>query len=528
MKNRFWKKGIVVGIIILFVGTSIVPGSNTNSTNNSQPMDRGNWLYVGGSGPGNYTRIQDAINQALDGDTVYVFNDSSPYIERLSINTKIQLFGEDKASTMIMSPGYQYDGHVIKILADNVSISDFTINSNSDVFGIKVFGDNTVLTNLYIQDSMSACIMLYDAEYTVISQTTIENTQFGIWSMNYGSSSNTIIEHCMFLDCSSFGISVDSSDYIIRDNIVISCYRGIIVRTGRNQVINNTIIGSRICGILIIGANNIFAGNALSNTSFEIECYTNNSYFNNAVNGKPFVYMSNAVGQTIDNAGQVILVNCAHMTIQHLAIDYCRYGILLYSTTDSLIQNCIALNCEDGITLISSSDNSVQTSTMVDCSNGINIYDGSSNTIDNNRFFSCNMVIDSNNNLVVNNSLNDSSITLGWHYGDYNRVEQNIMNGMVLSEANNNIIKENAMNTLKLEYANFNTITQNNFLSKKNQATFINARFNKWTQNYWGRPMAHAKLILGLQTIPFDYPWIIPILWVNIDRHPAQKPYEIP
>ena len=39
-----------------------------------QSSSRGNWLYVGGSGPGNYTRIQDAINASSDGDTVFVLN----------------------------------------------------------------------------------------------------------------------------------------------------------------------------------------------------------------------------------------------------------------------------------------------------------------------------------------------------------------------------------------------------------------------------------------------------------------------
>ena len=34
----------------------------------------GKTLYVGGSGPGNYTKIQDAINNAIDGDTIYVYS----------------------------------------------------------------------------------------------------------------------------------------------------------------------------------------------------------------------------------------------------------------------------------------------------------------------------------------------------------------------------------------------------------------------------------------------------------------------
>jgi hypothetical protein len=43
-------------------------------------------LYVGGTGEGNYSRIQDAIDDAVDGDTVFVYDDSSPYYEHIRIN----------------------------------------------------------------------------------------------------------------------------------------------------------------------------------------------------------------------------------------------------------------------------------------------------------------------------------------------------------------------------------------------------------------------------------------------------------
>lgn len=34
----------------------------------------GKTLYVGGSGPGNYTTIQSAINESSNGDTVFVYS----------------------------------------------------------------------------------------------------------------------------------------------------------------------------------------------------------------------------------------------------------------------------------------------------------------------------------------------------------------------------------------------------------------------------------------------------------------------
>ena len=80
------RKCLAVGIILLFVGTCIIPAIAQESEKPSQSTSRGNWLYVGGSGPGNYSKIQDAINASSNGDTVFVYDDSSPYLENLIIN----------------------------------------------------------------------------------------------------------------------------------------------------------------------------------------------------------------------------------------------------------------------------------------------------------------------------------------------------------------------------------------------------------------------------------------------------------
>ncbi len=73
------KKILTIGVILLFVGTSSIP-TMALKTKNSQSSSTGNWLYVGGSGPGNYTKIQDAIDNASDGDTVFVYDDFSPRV----------------------------------------------------------------------------------------------------------------------------------------------------------------------------------------------------------------------------------------------------------------------------------------------------------------------------------------------------------------------------------------------------------------------------------------------------------------
>ena len=123
--------GLFLLLIILFQPLTL---GLENDRSNS-PISNGNILYVGGSGPGNYSIIQDAIDEASDGDTVFVYSDSSPYDECLELHTRISLIGEDKQSTIILGDCIET---LIDVRASQVTISGFTIKRNVAVtFTIK-------------------------------------------------------------------------------------------------------------------------------------------------------------------------------------------------------------------------------------------------------------------------------------------------------------------------------------------------------------------------------------------------------
>ncbi len=129
MKKYYIKKGIIILTFIFFIFSIVIPVincSNQTSIKNDKLIweKRGDIFYVGGSGPGNYSKIQIAINDASNGDTIFVYDDSSPYFEHLIVNKTINLIGEDKSSTIIDG---SLTGNCIKITADNALINGFTI-----------------------------------------------------------------------------------------------------------------------------------------------------------------------------------------------------------------------------------------------------------------------------------------------------------------------------------------------------------------------------------------------------------------
>jgi len=138
------KKWLAIGIILLFVGICIIPAI-AQDTKKPLPTSRGNWLYVGGSGPGNYTRIQDAINDASEGDTIFVYHGT--YYEHDLVISKLNLIGEDRNTTIIDGHDAFYLGILV---GDGATVRGFTIRGftqfNSGT-GISINGNKVTISD---------------------------------------------------------------------------------------------------------------------------------------------------------------------------------------------------------------------------------------------------------------------------------------------------------------------------------------------------------------------------------------------
>src|SRR2546425_318580 len=86
-------------------------------------------LYVGGSGPGNYTTIGAAIATANPGDTVFVYSGTYPE-NTITLGKTISLVGENRAATII-------DGGSLYLSAQWANVSGFTFRGRGGLWGIR-------------------------------------------------------------------------------------------------------------------------------------------------------------------------------------------------------------------------------------------------------------------------------------------------------------------------------------------------------------------------------------------------------
>jgi pectin methylesterase-like acyl-CoA thioesterase len=155
--KAFGKKSASI-LIIFCLFASFVFGS-ASSVVHLQSIRMDHWLYVGGSGPGNYTTIQDAVDNASEGDTVFVYDELAPYYENIVINTSIHLLGENRNTTSI-----EGGNHAIFIKADEVTVSGFRISNVGDFWNCCGFyvisNSNTIVNNNIINNQRMNGIFL--------------------------------------------------------------------------------------------------------------------------------------------------------------------------------------------------------------------------------------------------------------------------------------------------------------------------------------------------------------------------------
>lgn len=281
-KKTLLKKGTAFAVILLFMGMSVIPSTGTMIVKESTmpTFYDGNTLYVGGNGTGNYSKIQDAINAAWYGDTVFVYDDSSPYYENLQIKRGINLIGEDKNTTVI--DGNKQDS-VIEMQNDDVKVSGFTIwnckmsYNNWDFAPVMSNGqDNITISDNIISiggkseyHGSTSAIFLKGTDCSVLDNYIFEEYKKRITMgiVLYTGSSNNLISGNTISGYYTMGIWTEHECFnnIISGNYIHHNMEGIKIYGTDNEIINNRILNNSWEGILLVdGKRNTVSGNIIS------------------------------------------------------------------------------------------------------------------------------------------------------------------------------------------------------------------------------------------------------------------------
>lgn len=272
---------------------------------------------------------------------------------------------------------------------------------------------------------------------------------------------------------------------------------------GVDQSSNNTLIGNGIANhtydgvYLSMSVHTTLSGNVFANCGL----YTHGAYENqiegNTVNGKPLVYLEDISDRTVENAGQVVLVNCSNVRVKDLDLSNATIGIELYRTINSVItNNSIASNSMSGvffdesynITMYGNNVTANHQGVLFAASNSSNL---SGNNITENAYGV--YLATSFDNILHRNKMVDDYFGVSLDYSSGNFVSENDIKsgnfGLYLYSCSSNAFSENNVTNggygiYLTGFSGGNKLFHNNFIGNLWQAFANDTTANEWDGGY--------------------------------------------
>jgi len=504
-------------LLFLFCNISFTSLSDENSGNLS-----GKTLYVGGSGPGNYSKIQDAIDVSNKGDTVFVYK--GIYYETVVINDTINLIGEDRDSTIIFGDDQSIPTFpTIVLKANNCKISGFTItnssrgillwnssnnsimgnrikNSNYDGLVIAIFSsDNIIQENIFINDSdiylsYSLCNLITDnnmhSNGIIIIGDRLDHWESHIIENNVANGKPIRyyknLRNIVVPDNTSQIILANCTNFTIRNLNLSNVDTAIQLGFSSNNIISSNKISKNDGAIfLTYSSKNIIFGNSVSNNLYGI--VIDSSSYNNLIGNK---ISNNSWGITLRaSSDNNITGNCIS--------DYLECGIRLFFSSRNNISYNNVYNSLGGyqiwgdcISLICSSNNCINGNNLSKNDCGVLLESSTKNTINNNNiddnWWGVKLWVTSEKNSIVNNTINNNryGISIEESWGNIingNSIFNNFCGIHFWYLSNDNLASENEI---------FNNELYGIFLDDSSENSLISNNINN---NHYGAKLAHSS-----------------------------------
>jgi len=390
--------------------------------------------------PDDHPTIQQAINIADEGDTVFVR--SGIYFEHVVVNKSIWLIGESRDTTIIDGGGI---GTVVRIEKADVYASELAIRNAGyispwrDYSGIRL-------------DMVVNC--------------TIENVS---------------VTNC------AAGISMSNSSHIsIYNNSISSNHFGIVIQASHGIIMK----GNRLTYNDVIlsgyrGANLMVFGDRLSSFIQDIDS-------SNEADGKPMCYWVGQRDKEVSSGvGYVAIVESTNITVKDLTLQ----GVLFACTNNSVISDVNISDVSIGIEMLFSNNNRIVNSIISSTDWGLGLVNSHGNSVINNTISKSTYwgvglggPNGSNNNLIDGNVISYNSFHGVDIYGVNNTITRNDLsynrNGVLLDGAGwNNVVGNNILNNsgfgiYLIRNSEGNIIHHNNFVGNTVLAS-------TWTINVW-------------------------------------------